>query len=592
MIIALCLFFLLFPFNKAGAFSITIDGVKLSQAYVTFTGDDVANRYVDFFIREIKHVSDIKIVKQSIKSPKHFISLSTKKTTTPFKAVADEMTIKDDGFLLQIESGTVLVKSKEPLGLIYGLNEFMELLGFRYYMPGHYGTVYPSSDIFLSKRKIISNPAFKYRSVGRREWSLFAYRANVNIDTLLDNYGRRIFGIFHTFDLLLPEEKYLHEHPEYYAKRTLWDLFNKKGKLQLNTTNPVVTELIAKNLTDLSKEGNYEMLTLAPSDHRRFDMSFKSLKMDEWGVPSDQKMSKRMFVFYNEVARRYKAMGGTLPIRIGAYDVYTAPPKDKALKLENGLIPYIAYFDYCQLHAIEDKNCGPNKRFDEILERWSKLSKQLFIYEYAYKHDWLELPWPTYVRAVKNVQYYRRKGAIGYFTQFSEENTFPNLLNYYITSKALWNPSLDYGKTRDEFFSLFYANVSNKMGMCYKLLEDEFANAKVDISGNARRNFTRIFKENTLKKALSLAEEAYGQVYDQKVKARVDMMVTWLKYSISVRYVIEGKDREHNIQMIAYLIKESEKKGYPIFNKKVLFRPSCLGKLVTLNRFLSYYNSY
>jgi hypothetical protein len=592
MIIVLCLFFLFLPSHKASALTVSIDGVKLSKAYITFNGDDVVNQHIDFFTKELKHVSSLRIIKQSIKSPKQFITISISRTTPPSEFAVDIAKIKDDGFLLGIAPGKVFIRSAESLGLIYGLNEFMELLGFRYYMPGPYGTVYPSSDIHIRKQKIISNPAFKYRAIGNGEWSLFANRANVNIASLPKNYGRRIFGIFHTFDLLLPGKKYFHEHPEFYAKRTFWDLFNKTGKLQLNTANPEVVELVGKNLADLSKEGRYEMLTLAPNDHRRFDMSLTSLGMDEWGVPSDQKMSNRMFVFYNEVARRYKQMGGTLPIRIGAYDIYTAPPRGETLKLENGLIPHIAHFDYCQLHPIEDKNCRTNKRFAEIIEKWSKLSKRLFIYEYAYKHDWLDLPWPVYISEIKNIQFYKQKGAIGYFTQFSEENTFPNLLNYYITAKALWNPSLNYGKIRSEFFSLFYVGVSDTMEKCYKLLEDEFKNATIDISGNARKNFARIFKEDTLKKALSLAEEAYGQVCDQKVRARVDMMVTWLQYSLAVRHVIEGKDREHNIQVMAYLTKQSEKKGYPIFNKKVLFRPSYLGKLVTLNRFLSYYNSY
>jgi hypothetical protein len=591
MIIVFCLFFLLFPAHKAHALSVTVDGVKLSKVYITFNGDSIVNRHIDFFIKEIKHVSDVRIVKQSIKSPKQFITISVKRTTPPYEFVADVAKINNDGFLLGIEPGTVFIKSAEPLGLIYGLNEFMELLGFRYYMPGPYGTVYPTSHIHVSKQEIISNPAFRYRAVGNGEWSLFAYRANVNIASLPQNYGRRIFGIFHTFDLLLSEQKYFPEHPEYYAKRKLWDLFNKKGRLQLNTMNPRVIELIAKNLAELSKEGKYEMLTLAPNDHRRFDMTFKSLKMDEWGVPSDQKMSKRLFIFYNEVAKKYKEMGGTLPVRIGAYDIYTAPPKDGALKLESGLIPYIAHFNYCQLHAIEDENCRPNRRFSEIIDRWRNLSGNLFIYEYAYKHNWLELPWPVYVQVAKNIKYYTYKGAIGYFTQFSEENVFSNLLNYYITAKALWNPSLDYDKIRSEFFSLFYPGVSEKMERCYKLLENEFANAPIDISGDARRNFTRIFREDTLKKALLGAEDAYRQVHDPKIKARVDMMIIWLKYSLSMRYIINGKNREHNIQVMASLIKESGKKGYPIFNEKVLFKPSYLGKIVKLDSFLKYYQS-
>jgi len=78
MIIVLCFLFLLFPAHKANALSVTIDGVKLSKVHITFNGDHVVNQYIDFFAKEIKHISSLRIIKQSMKSPQQFITISRK----------------------------------------------------------------------------------------------------------------------------------------------------------------------------------------------------------------------------------------------------------------------------------------------------------------------------------------------------------------------------------------------------------------------------------------------------------------------------------------------------------------------------------
>lgn len=100
-------------------------------------------------------------------------------------------------------------------------------------MSGKFGTVYPTANISLHTSKIVSNPHFRYRSIGRGEWSLLAYRSNVNVDILSEKYGRRIWGIFHTFHLLLPEEKYSKEHPEYFAYESFLRFFKRRGMRQL-----------------------------------------------------------------------------------------------------------------------------------------------------------------------------------------------------------------------------------------------------------------------------------------------------------------------------------------------------------------------
>jgi hypothetical protein len=562
------------------AATINIDGQTFGHIQIQFPSNQNVEKIVEWFIDNIKRINDIEITRKVIAGSERFIRIVDKSgDEVPVQQESNLNDIYDDGFRLIIGAGPkVLIEALNPLGLVYGLTELMEIMGFRFYMPGPYGTVYPDRDINLNAGEILSNPAFRYRGMGTGAWSLTAYRANVNLKGLPSEHGRAVWGLFHTFELLLPEEEYFSSHPEYYGQRT-FPFARKVGARQLATENPEVIEIVGQKLAQLAGSRKYELLTLAPNDHRKFDFSFSLQHLAELFRPFDEMLSKRMLTFYRQVAKRYRELGGEIPIRIGAYDIYTAPPEQDNVPLDSLLIPYVAHFDYCQLHPIEDTDCPPNLGFANILKRWSNMSRSLYVYEYPYKHNWLELPWPVYINTVSNIRYISKLGAKGYHAQFSEANAFSNLLNYYITAKALWNPSVDYHVLRKEFFQLFYKEASVHMENCYTVLEEEFHRHPLHVSGNAIDNFSSVFSKSALELSLVMADKAFARATDPVVKVRVSMMKCWLEYSLAMRALLSGEADADQVAVLLAVINHAAEEHWPILDKNILFRSPLISTL-------------
>jgi hypothetical protein len=575
------------------AHRISLEGAELTKAHISYTQDEVVSRYVDFLIREFSAVGKVNFEKMPMSSSKRFVHIS--RSADVKVPEGDVSSIEYDGFRLSIDSGGILICAKDSLGLVFGIMELLERAGFRYYLPGEAGAVRPQADIRLERLLLTSNPKFKYRGIGFGEWSLF-YRANLNLNCVPERYGRRIQWHFHSFEQLLPAETYYDEHPEYYpmiggrrlkyAQNRMGVPASNGGNRQINTGNPEVIDIVAAKLAELSKLGKYDMVTLAPNDGDGFDNSPASLALDEAGTARDQRYSRRLLIFYNAVARAYQRNGGTVPIRIGAYHSYAAPPKDSSLQVEKGLVPYVSHFtNYCELHPVSDPNCPKNAKFYEILKGWHKIAEQLFIYEYVHKLSWFELPWPLYPHMKEDAKTYVDLGVVGLYTQYSNTNVFSNCLNYYVLGKVLWNPDVDYDKLRREFFELFYRGVSSQMSQCYALLEQEFRQSGIHNGGNAKGVFTSIYSKATLERALALANDAMRSTSDPIIKTRVDMMLSYLKYTNLMWLLFDKKLNQSGKAELMNTLLYIRAHDYPILDMSILSNPQHLGKVLDLRGF-------
>lgn len=120
-----------FPFINASAITIDIDGLQVSKVHIFYTDDEVVKHFIDFTEKEINTIADIKFEQYKIKSRNYFVIISSDKTVPDDTTIETASEVKDDGFLLQIAKGDIRIIAKEPMGLIYGLCEFLNLSGFR-----------------------------------------------------------------------------------------------------------------------------------------------------------------------------------------------------------------------------------------------------------------------------------------------------------------------------------------------------------------------------------------------------------------------------------------------------------------------------
>ncbi len=176
--------------------------------------------------------------------------------------------------------GTVSVQDR---GTLYGVYEFLDSLGVRWYRPDPWGEHVPNmASIHVPIGRKLSTPAFKYR------WSLNGYRFSAddkpetsawakvwaarNRQGTMTGTGANMGGYYtiriqHVYSILFPPAQYFETHPEYYA--LIDGVRRKDGQLCLG--NPEVQKLAAQKLLDFAKANpQYEILSLEPEDHDKW----------------------------------------------------------------------------------------------------------------------------------------------------------------------------------------------------------------------------------------------------------------------------------------------------------------------------------
>ncbi|MDH5561610.1 MAG: DUF4838 domain-containing protein [Deltaproteobacteria bacterium] len=543
-----------------------------------YTDDPTISKSAFRFSSYINKILSVKIDHRPVKSPINFFQLSFDRKFTE-KTLPSRDRIKNDGFHLKVSEEKIDIVALKPSGIIFGIAQLLEEFGFRFYLPNELGTIYPRPPLKATVVDLVSNPAFRFRSIGKTDWSYQVLRSNVNIESIPEDKGERIWGYFHSTDIIFPKALNI-SNPEYFAipsekYQKILNTLNKNKILpatfgiKIRTTHPEVIQKTASHLAELSKSGRYSMLTLGLSDGRGFDTRKEATKLDESFVKVDRKVSRRVVLFYNAVAKAYRAKGGEIPIRVGFYDIYNAPPKDKSIELEPELVPYITHFYYSQTKPITDSLHQSNVKFKALIEAWAYYKKPLFFYEYLYKVNWLELPWMTYPFLKDNLTFLAGQGTIGFLTQFSEKNAFSNLLNYYLVSKLLWKPNSDIDKIKEEFFHLFYGDSAPIMEQVYWMLEQDFYNSP-GIHGHAKKNFTRVFQKYTLNEALRISKEELGKSHDKLVKERIQIMTLWLEYTVTMREILDGNEGNKQREKIRNIIATATEKNYLLFDQTML----------------------
>ncbi|MBM4137708.1 MAG: DUF4838 domain-containing protein, partial [Nitrospira sp.] len=394
--------------------------------------------------------------------------------------------LKDDGFIIKITSEAAYIIGKNPLATRFAVIGLLEdHLGVRWYISGELGEFVPhAKNVTLKEGEYIQEPSFPMRWVGYGGWSL-RNRMNVGVDNKL---GLHVYGAAHTFCKLVPVDKYFDTHPEYFAlidgKRKRYDgdpcFFN-----QLETANPDAIKLISENASTVLKENpEIDVMTIYPNDGTNFSESKESKAFDDpneemtvedinkhWDLLGKEKygvLSRRMTLFYIEVAKSILSKHPDKYVQVGAYQAYRNPPKNLNIKAPENTIVEYSHYD-CHDRPIEAGSC--NASYSQDIDGWKTIYPLFSIYEYYWKLAALELPYPIVHSIRKDIPYFYKKGGFGLVTQYSEKNVGTLLLNYYVAAKLLWNVNADVDKILDDFYRTFYGPAWASMKAYYETLE-------------------------------------------------------------------------------------------------------------------------
>lgn len=454
----------------------------------------------------------------------------------------DDTDLGEDGFTLVTKDGNLYITGGKR-GVIYGVYELLEQLGCRFFTP--LSEKIPTQVTLelpdLDQRQI---PVLEYREhnyVDMVKHTKFAVKCRLNGDNhpIREKHGGHLsYAWFvHTFERMVPPEKYAKEHPEYYA------LVNGNrpvtyGRFQLCLTNPEVLEISIQSVRRaLLDHPEARIISISQNDWGGNCTCDKCKKIDrEEGSPSGT-----LLRFVNAIAQALEPEFPRVIFDTLAYMYTRQAPK--ITKPRHNVCVRLCSIECCFSHPFEtcnDENRmirrpdGTLSLFIKDLEDWGKICNRMYIWDYTTCFSHYPKPHPNWNVLQPNIKAMVRNNVKGVFEQANGAaggGTDLNELRAYIISKLLWDPDTDVERHMTEFLEYYYQEAAPYIREYIQTLTDKVERENIHI-GFGDHLLTDYLSEEML--------DVYDEIFD-KAEAAVAgnplALFRVFKARLSIRYV-------------------------------------------------------
>ena len=366
------------------------------------------------------------------------------------------------GFILQsLDDGLVLC-GKEDLGTEFAVYTFLEkYCGVRWLWPGKLGEHVP-------RRKTVSMPCISDKQ--EPDFQLTLLRA----DPLWKKRNKLVGGMNyvggHNWGKMVPPDKYGPRHPEYFAlvkgtRQRDWKGYDGQHGYQLCTSNPAVIKICVDHVRRyFDAHPRVDMYSVAANDGSGWCECDACRALDHGKtVNGVRAMTDRVFLFTNQIAAELKKSHPDKYLVQLAYQACLEPPQ-KVKPAENVAV----------MIAVNLEGNYSSKHKDNhwrLFRRWSKVSDNLFVYEY-FNHTWkLQLPRAMPKAIGEAIDFYRKNGSSMFYAQ-SMNDFFSEGLDYYLTAKLLWDASRDPDDIVDDYCRSAFGDAAQSMKKYFYRLEE------------------------------------------------------------------------------------------------------------------------
>jgi len=376
-----------------------------------------------------------------------------------------------------------LGKQARDAGTLYGVYDFLENLGVRWYRPEPWGEHVPSlKEIELTIGTTTSRkPSYTMRAAmsGGKSYSreetaeetlqavIWAVRSRTNAGFWSPERAVKFGGLVdhsigrHNWPFLIPASEYFDEHPEYFA---LVD--GKRVPYDLCPGNPEVQRIIAEKLIAQAKRNPHRSsISVEPSDARGGACQCELCRA--LGGPPNARIggqvSNRVSGFGNLVAQTITKEAPWLKVQWLAYSTHTAAPTNLEQLEPNAVImlcPINGWDDW--RNKLLDKSSRSNSLFVRTAKDWSALKPDsLMTFLYYNGYGWPG-PLPITRTIADRMRTYRQLGIEGNYLP-SVISWGPAGLDFYMYMKLAWNPDLDVDAELDLYYENYYGPAAAPM---------------------------------------------------------------------------------------------------------------------------------
>ena len=413
--------------------------------------------------------------------------------------------LTEDGFRLATQEGILRISSGGDKGAIYGVVTLLDdYLGVEYYT-AHTYTLEKKPTIEIPELDRAENPSFRYRqtqSYAIQEDPI--YKMWFRLEEPNEVFANNLW--VHTFDKILPSAEFGESHPEYYS------YINGERRpgaaSQWCLTNPEVFEIVAHRVDSIFRANpDKKMISISQNDGNFTNCTCpacKALDEQEGGTPSGS-----LIHFLNKLAARFPDKEfSTL-----AY-LFTMHPPKQVKPLPNVNI-MLCDIDCRREVPLTDNASGQD--FMRAMEGWSKISNNIFVWDYGINFDCYLSPFPNFPILQKNMQLFKDHHVTMHFSQIagSKCGTFTEM-RAYIVSKLMWNTQQDVDSLMKQFMQGYYGAAAPYLYQYEKLLEGALLGSGQDlwIFDSPVSHKKGMLNAHCLKR--------YNELFDQAEKAVAD----------------------------------------------------------------------
>lgn len=413
----------------------------------------------------------------------------------------------ENGFSYHIDKNILYFKAKNEQAFVYSVYDFLEqIIGCRFY----------SSDCeFVPKIQTLDinfasysfNPPIDYREVFYKDFEnpIFAEKLKMNTSKEHESWG---FWC-HSFQILLPYDLF-HEHPEYFA--LIDGQRNPKGEPCLS--NPDVRKIIKENLKKfMDEKPECKYWSVSQNDDNLYCRCPECAARDAY----DETQMGSILDFINEVANEFPDK----VISTLAYWYSRKPPKHTRPASN-------VHIMLCNIEAnrgLPIETDPTNKEVREELIAWSKICKNISLWDYNIQFANLVSPFPNLRTLGPNMRYFVKNNLKLLFSQCNREigGEFAKLRGYML-AKLAWNPGCDEFYHMKDFCDKYYKEASPFILEYIELIHDaqEKFNERLDIFNGPKNAENTYLSLDLYNKYNDLFDKAYEKTkYNEVLFTRV-----------------------------------------------------------------------
>lgn len=456
----------------------------------------------------------------------------------------DTSELGEDGFRI-FSDGNRLCIAGGNRGVIYGVYEFLETLGCRFFTHNceKIPTI-PSLNI-SDNYDITKAPAFEYRehnyadAVQSPRFSLKCRFNGAHHKIPIHMGGNMSYAWFvHTFERMVPTEVYGQTHPEYFALVNGERVTRDAGRNQLCLTNPEVFDICLEAVRKRLREcPNARIISISQNDWRENCQCENCRRADaEEGSPSGT-----LLRFVNRIAEILEPEFPDVIFDTLAYH-YSRPAPKYARNRKNVCVR-LCSIEACFAHSFatcDDETRqvtrpdGTKGSFISDLRDWGKVCDRIYIWDYTTSFAHYPTPHPNWRVLQPNVQAMYENNVKGVFEQAngaSRGGVDFNELRMYLISKLLWDPYCDVSTHRKEFMEYFYGDAAPALTEYLDLLCDTVEKENIHVGFNDKPTHA-FLSEDML--------DRYDKLFDKAAEAvKGDPLRLWRveKNRLSIRWV-------------------------------------------------------